>query len=101
MRQTSDIASYWDCLQEPRRRSGFSAGYLRLLAALDSGWRVDQVTKISSTKPGGEADEYCFTLMKSEEIEPQTLRLPRSQELMQFISKERLLPKHDTPCFSF
>jgi hypothetical protein len=79
---TLDISgsTEWDQLQEPKCNSGHSANYLRLLAALDSGWDIHLVRSQpdqQQNKPG----RFYFTLRHAQSDQKPTLLIPWSQEL--------------------
>ena len=87
----ADNANRWDRLQEPRCSSSCSTGYLRLLAALDTGWTIQGLVGVRPAQRSNEPDEYRFTLVRSNGVEIRSLLLPYSLELALFISAEQLL----------
>ncbi len=89
MLQQSDPIINWDYLQERRFTSTVSNSYLRLLAALDSGWEIKSVGLVPATQPG-EPKEFCFILARQEGKESRNLQLPQCKELAQYIAVERL-----------
>lgn len=89
MLQQSDQKMNWDYLQERRFTSSVSSGYLRLLAALDSGWEISSVG-LQPAEQRGEPNEFCFLLARHEGKETRILQLPQCKELAQFITSEHL-----------
>lgn len=84
------LPTQWDHLQEPRRRSHHTAAYLRLLAALDAGWRIRSLALSPSCLNDAETIEFCFTLFHQDRHETRTLKLLPCRELADFISREQL-----------
>lgn len=82
--------SRWDHLQEPRRRAHHSAAYLRLMAALDAGWRISSLAYTPPRPETAQHAELCFTLFHQERPESRTLKLLLCQELADFITNEQL-----------
>jgi hypothetical protein len=78
----------WDQLQEPRRAAGRLTGFLRLLAALDAGWRID----LAGLRflPGDEGNGvFLFRLVHAEDHQSHTLQLPHTRELEQLLNEEQ------------
>jgi len=89
MFQQSDQNTNWDYMQERRFTATVSSSYLRLLAALDSGWEIKSVG-LQPVLQRAEPKEFCFILVRHEGKETLTLRLPQCKELAQFITNERI-----------
>jgi hypothetical protein len=87
----SEMLTQWDLLQEPRCSTSASTSFLRLLAALDSGWSLSGMVGQRLAQRPDQKDEFCFTLIRSDDGETRTLLLPYSHELTQFIYQEHLV----------
>lgn len=90
MIQQAKIIHNWDQLQERRFFSAVSGSYLRLMAALDSGWEISSVG-LRPALQRGEPNEFCFILSRFEGRETRMLQLPQCRELAQFIVSEHIL----------
>lgn len=80
----------WDHLQERRFFSKVSSSYLSLMAALDSGWKINSVGLIPALQRG-EPGEFCFVLSQLDGNETRILKLSQCSELARFIANEQIL----------
>ena len=90
MIQSYENLARWDQLQEPACRSSYSTSYLRLMAALDTGWDIYEIIGVNSSQLPDEEDMVCFNLYKPASLERRNLFLPQSRDLSQFIRNENL-----------
>ena len=85
----------WNNLQEPARAGREStAPLLRLLAALDSGWQVEEHIYLRSRWIDGGARVYCFILHRQTQDAPRLLTVPVSAAVEQFVRSEGLKVLH-------
>ncbi len=81
----------WNNLQEPARAGcESSAPLLRLLAALDSGWQLEEPIYLRSRWSEGDARVYCFILHRQPHEAPRLLTLPVNSAVEQFVRSEGL-----------
>jgi hypothetical protein len=86
---TSVSDDTWNNLQEPTRAGReASAPLLRLLAALDSGWRVEEPIYLRARWSEGSARVYCFILHRQPHEAPRLLTVPVSTAVEQFVRSE-------------
>jgi len=93
----ADFASddAWNNLQEPARAGReTTAPLLRLLAALDSGWQVEEPIYLRSRWTDGGARVYCFILRRQPQEPPRLLTVPASTAVEQFVRSEGLKVLH-------
>ena len=92
---TSASDDAWNNLQEPARAGReSSAPLLRLLAALDSGWQVEEPVFLRPCWTDSGARVYCFILRRQVQEAPQLLILPVSTAVEQFVRSEGLEVLH-------
>jgi hypothetical protein len=81
----------WNNLQEPARSTQEpSAALLRLLAALDTGWQVEEPIYLRSRWTDGGLRIYCFILHRQPQEAPRLLTVPVSPAVERFVSNEGL-----------
>ena len=85
----------WNALQEPAHAGReSSAPLLRLLAALDSGWQVEEPIYLRSRWSNSGAHIYCSILHRQPHEAPRLLTLPVSTAVEQFVRREGLQVLH-------
>ena len=88
------VAAYeetWSQLQEPARPSPEpSMSLLRLLAALDTGWQVEEPVYLRTRWSDGGAHVYCFILHRAKQEPPHLLTIPANSAVEQFVRNEGL-----------
>jgi hypothetical protein len=81
----------WSQLQEPARPSHQpSIPLLRLLAALDTGWLVEEPVYLRSRWSDDGAHVYCFILHRSKQEPPHLITMPATSAVEQFVRNEGL-----------
>lgn len=81
----------WSQLQEPARHSSHpSMPLLRLLAALDTGWLVEEPVYLRSRWSDDGARVYCFILHRSRQESPHLITMPATAAVEQFVHNEGL-----------
>ena len=81
----------WSQLQEPARPSSEpSVSLLRLLAALDTGWQVEEPIYLRPRWSEGNARVFCFILHRAKGETPHLLTLPDTTAVEQFVRNEGL-----------
>jgi hypothetical protein len=81
----------WSQLQEPARPSHEpSVPLLRLLAALDTGWQVEEPVYLRPRWSDGGARVYCFILHRARPELPYLLTVPATATVEQFVRNEGL-----------
>ena len=81
----------WSQLQEPARPSHEpSVSLLRLLAALDTGWQVEEPVYLRPRWTEGSARVFCFILHRATHESPHLLAIPATTAVEQFVRNEGL-----------
>jgi hypothetical protein len=57
-----DLDLAWSSLQQPLHATALPEDYLRLLAALDEGWQILEVARLSARRAQGLSEHYLLTL---------------------------------------
>ena len=92
---TSALFDPWNILQEPARAGReSSAPLLRLLAALDTGWKVEEPIYPRARWSDGGARVYGFILHRHPQEAPRLLTVPVSTAVEQFVCSEGLKVLH-------
>ncbi len=63
---------------------------LRLLAALDTGWLVEEPVYLRARWSDGDARVYCFILHRSPQDPPYLITVPATSAVEQFVRNEGL-----------
>ena len=86
----------WSQLQEPSHAARMNSVYRRLLAALDSGWKIEEPAYLLPRWGEGSARVYHFILRRAPanaeptKEPPHLLVVPESREIEQFVRAENL-----------
>jgi hypothetical protein len=85
----------WNNLQEPARSGREStAPLLRLLAALDTGWQVEEPIYLRSHWGGSGTRAYFFILHRQPQETPRLITVPANTAVDQFVRNEGLKVMH-------
>jgi len=87
------ITPRWESLQQPVHGSDHSSDYLRLLAALDEGWRILEVADFLAHGKNAEGRGYLLTLAH------QRLSLVREWDVLRSPEIDALLAFEGVPGF--
>jgi hypothetical protein len=80
----------WDGLQEPARPGPFPTAYLLLLAAIDTGWKIEGPAKIAPRRGTSGQFAYQFKLRLHPHLSAHVLCVPHGREVEDFIRDESL-----------
>jgi hypothetical protein len=84
---------HWESIQQPVHGSNHSSDYLRLLAALDEGWRILEAANLLAHGKNAEGRGYLLTLSHPR------LSLVREWEVARSLEIDNLLAFEGVPGF--
>lgn len=79
----------WSTLQEPRASSGFPVSYLKLLSALDMGWRISSHDLVPSWDQNGFV--YRVVIQKPFSSHVEEIILPMSEYAAEILNHNGLV----------
>ena len=88
----------WNRLQEPTRPSAKSADLMRLLSALDSGWKILGPVRILNCRDEHGGQVFCIDLYRPASVDLAELRelmLVRQESVERFLLEENITISFD------
>lgn len=88
-----ELSDHWDVLQQPTRPSKVDPLYLLLLAALDSGWHVEEPVYLRARWSEGGPRLYHFILRQlsvATDAPPRLISVPEGPDIERFVREAGL-----------
>ena len=90
-----EYSTRWERTQQPVHGTGHSSDYLRLLAALDEGWKIVEAADILAHGANAEGRGYLLTLMHPHGLLTREWSMLRSPEVNALLAFEGVPGFHD------
>jgi len=87
---SSNPGAAWDLLQQPIHPDRTDPRYRQLLAALDTGWQIEEPIYLRPRWSENRTREYHFILRRPHSTAPRLLTVPEGAEVDRFVIDQKL-----------